>query len=209
MQQKEIERLNAMVAFDALHCGQSAVFGMDEAGRGALVGPVVAACVCLQSTTLIEGINDSKLISQKRREMIAQSIRSQAIAFGIGVADVAEIEERNILNATKLAMKRAYEAMAICDGILLIDAIDPAFLGVRGVGIIKGDCKSYAIAAASILAKTHRDAHMRELAKQYPAYGFESHKGYGTKAHIEAIRTVGPCPLHRLSFLKGILDEHA
>ncbi len=209
MQQKEYDRLAAMVAFDAMHCGQSPAFGMDEAGRGALVGPVVAACVHLDRQTLIEGINDSKLIAENRREAIAKLIRRQALSYGVGAADVCEIEELNILQATKLAMKRAYEAMEACEGMLLIDAIDPSFLGVRGVGIVKGDSKSYAIAAASILAKTHRDSLMRELATQYPAYGFDVHKGYGTKVHIEAIKTNGPCPVHRLSFLKGILHEQA
>lgn len=209
MKPKEWERLSCMVAFDTSMSENIPVFGMDEAGRGALVGPVVAACVCLDSTNLIEGVRDSKLIAEKRREAIAQIIREQALCVGVGSADVAEIETYNILNATKMAMRRAYESIKSKECYLLIDAIDPSFLGVQGTGIIKGDAKSYAIAAASIIAKTHRDSLMREMAKKYPGYGLEVHKGYGTKAHIEAIHTLGPTPMHRLSFLKGILNEQA
>ncbi len=207
MNQREIDRLKKLTDFDACYTVDHPVFGMDEAGRGALVGPVVAACVCLDNSKPIEGVNDSKKIAEKRREKIGTLIREQALCYGIGMANVDEIERYNILNATKLAMKRAYEAIQTMECYLLIDALDPTCLGARGVGIVHGDAKSYAIAAASILAKTHRDGLLRALAKEYPGYGFDVHKGYGTKAHIHAIRSLGPCPFHRLSFLKRILYE--
>lgn len=209
MNQREIARLKKLTGFDAAYEQSHPVFGMDEAGRGALVGPVVAACVCMDHTTPIEGVNDSKKISEKRRERIGAVIREQALSYGIGVADVLEIERYNILNATKLAMKRAFLAMQTTHCFLLIDALDPGFLGVKGEGVIQGDAKSYAIAAASILAKTHRDGLLRALAKEYPGYGFAVHKGYGTKAHIRAIREMGPCPLHRMSFLSRIIHEES
>jgi ribonuclease HII len=195
-----------LIAFDFAQCPDGPVFGLDEAGRGALVGPVVAACVRMNCALPIEGINDSKRVSPAKRERIAKHIREQAICYGIGLATEAEIESHNILVATKMAMARAFVAMDGGDGFLLIDAIDPSFIGQRGCGIVRGDSKSYAVAAASILAKTHRDELMRRLSDEYPGYGFEVHKGYGTKAHIDAIREMGPCPCHRPSFLKGILN---
>ncbi len=207
MKPGEMERLKKLTDFDAAYGESFPVFGMDEAGRGALVGPVVAACVCLDAAEPIEGVNDSKKIAEKRRERIAAQIRDKALYYGIGMADVGEIERYNILNATKLAMKRAFLAVQTTQCYVLIDALDPGFLGVRGEGVIHGDAKSYAIAAASILAKTHRDGLLRALAKEFPGYGFDTHKGYGTKEHISAIRTFGPCPFHRLSFLSRIPYE--
>ena len=205
MKQTEYERLQKMVAFDQQY--GSVVCGMDEVGRGPLAGPVVAACVLMPQKDVdwIEGIKDSKKVAEKKREQLAEQIRQKAIAYGIGMADEAEIETHNILGATKLAMRRAYQAMNRPDALVLIDAIDPAFLPAPGAGIIKGDAQSYAIASASLLAKVTRDTMMKELDVQYPAYGFARNKGYGTKEHRDAILLHGVCPAHRMSFLQGIL----
>ena len=161
--------------------------------------------MCIRDRDWIEGIKDSKKVAEKKREQLAEQIRQKAIAYGIGMADEAEIETHNILGATKLAMRRAYQAMNRPDALVLIDAIDPAFLPAPGAGIIKGDAQSYAIASASLLAKVTRDTMMKELDVQYPAYGFARNKGYGTKEHRDAILLHGVCPAHRMSFLQGIL----
>lgn len=204
MTEKERERLEKLWSFDLEKGRGAAVFGMDEVGRGPLAGPVVAACVWMPETW-IEGIKDSKKIAEKKRERIAEQIKQNALGYGIGIAEVEEIETLNILNATKLAMRRAYEQMPKQDSYLLIDAIDPSFLPASGEGIIKGDAQSYAIAAASILAKVTRDQMMKEYDLRYPGYGWAQNKGYGTKQHIQAIHAQGVTPLHRMSFLKGIL----
>ncbi len=204
MTEKERERLEKLWSFDLEKGRGAAVFGMDEVGRGPLAGPVVAACVWMPETW-IEGIKDSKKIAEKKRERIAEQIKQNALGYGIGIAEVEEIETLNILNATKLAMRRAYEQMPKQDSYLLIDAIDPSFLLASGEGIIKGDAQSYAIAAASILAKVTRDQMMKEYDLRYPGYGWAQNKGYGTKQHIQAIHEQGVTPLHRMSFLKGIL----
>ena len=205
MKDKERERLSQLIAFDRAFDAALCVYGMDEVGRGPLAGPVVAACVQMPQTPWIEGVRDSKKIAQARREKIAALIREQAVCYAIGSASVEEIEALNILGATKLAMQRAYRQMPEKRYPVLIDAIDPSFLPAPGQGIIKGDAQSYAIAAASILAKVERDARMRALDAQYPAYGFARNKGYGTKEHITALKQYGPCPQHRLSFLQRIL----
>lgn len=206
MTEKEKLRLEGLWAFDCEKGGGLPVFGIDEVGRGPLAGPVVAACVCMPET-LIDGIKDSKKIAEKKRERIAEQIRANALCYGIGLASVEEIEQLNILQATKLAMRRAYEKMPHKNAYVLIDAIDPAFLPAAGEGIIKGDAQSYAIAAASVLAKVTRDAMMKDYDSRYPGYGFAKNKGYGTAEHRQAILQQGITPIHRPSFLRGILHE--
>lgn len=179
----------------------SLICGVDEAGRGPLAGSVVAAAVILDPAKPIAGLADSKKLSAVRREQIALQIRSNALAWAIGEASAAEIDEINILQATFLAMRRAIGALSLMPTLALIDGnrIPPGLL-CRAEAIIKGDAKEPAISAASILAKTHRDAQLVELDKQYPQYGFARHMGYPTPAHLEALRQYGPSPAHRQSF---------
>ena len=173
--------------------------GMDEAGRGPLVGNVVAACVVMPSTPLLPWVDDSKKLSEKRREQVYQEILATALYVGVGQATPAEIDEMNILEATRKAMREA--AAQVPAEVFLIDAVTK--LGLRGqeVPIIKGDATSYSIAAASIVAKVTRDHQLLELDARYPAYGFARNKGYGTQEHIAALRSLGPCPEHRRSFI--------
>lgn len=179
----------------------SLICGVDEAGRGPLAGSVVAAAVILGPAKPIAGLADSKKLSAVRREQLAFQIRSNALAWAIGEASAAEIDEINILQATFLAMRRAIGALSLIPTLALIDGnrIPPGLL-CRAEAIIKGDTKEPAISAASILAKTHRDAQLVELDKQYPQYGFARHMGYPTPAHLEALRQYGPSPAHRQSF---------
>lgn len=181
------------------------ICGVDEAGRGPLAGPVCAAAVILRENQIIEGVNDSKKLSEKKRETLFDVIREEALAYSIAFATVEEIEELNILNATMLAMKRAVEGLSTKADYALIDGNKTPNLDIPCEYVIKGDANSMSIAAASILAKVSRDRLCREYAEKYPEYGFEKHKGYGTKAHTEAILKYGPCEIHRLSFLKKIL----
>lgn len=186
--------------------GFKAVCGVDEAGRGPLAGPVCAAAVILPEGTVIEGLDDSKKLSEKKREALFDEIISKAIAYGIAFSDVEEIEEVNILGATYIAMCRAVDKLAVEPDYVLIDGNRyPPMLNIKGETVIKGDSKSMSIAAASILAKVTRDRLMLEFAKQYPEYEFEKHKGYGTKAHIEAIKKYGVTKIHRPSFLKKLI----
>ena len=182
--------------------GYTAVCGVDEAGRGPLAGPVCAAAVILPKNLEIPGLDDSKKLSDKRRRELFPIIQQQAIAYGIGFASHEEIDEINILQATFLAMKRALAAMEIKADFALIDGNRETDFGLPVKTVVKGDSLSTNIAAASVLAKVSRDDLMEAMAKEYPQYGFEIHKGYGTKAHYEALRTYGPCPIHRMSFLK-------
>lgn len=183
-----------------LSLGVTALCGIDEAGRGPLAGPVVAAAVILPQSEMIAGINDSKRLSEKRREALYEEIIQKAVSFSIQSVDEEEIDRINILQATRLAMRRAVEALSPAPQLTLIDAVTLGGIGEERA-IIKGDATSYHIAAASVLAKVWRDCYMVALHEQYPAYGFDKHKGYGTKAHIEAIRKFGPCPHHRRSFI--------
>lgn len=185
--------------------GFTAVCGIDEAGRGPLAGPVCAAAVLLPEGLVIDGLNDSKKLSEKKRELLFPVIQENALAFGIGFADEKEIDEINILQATFLAMRRAFDAMQRRCDYVLVDGNRMPPMPVSGETVVKGDAKSPSIAAASILAKVSRDRVMLEYAKQYPEYQFEKHKGYGTKAHVEALRAFGPSPIHRRTFLKKIL----
>ncbi len=185
--------------------GYSAICGVDEAGRGPLAGPVCAAAVILPENTVIDGVNDSKKLSEKKREALFDVICETARSYSIAYASVEEIEELNILNATMLAMKRAVEGLDVKADYAMIDGNRTPDLEIESEFIIKGDAKSMSVACASILAKVSRDRLLYEYAKEYPQYGFEKHKGYGTKAHTEALKEYGPCPYHRMSFLKKIL----
>lgn len=187
--------------------GYKAVCGVDEAGRGPLAGPVCAAAVILPENTIIDGVNDSKKLSEKKREALFDVIKSSARSYCIAYATVEEIESMNILNATMLAMKRAVEGLDVKADYAMIDGNRLPDLNIDSEFIIKGDAKSMSIAAASILAKVSRDRLLREYAKEYPEYQFDKHKGYGTKAHIEALKKYGPCPYHRMSFLGKILGN--
>ncbi len=181
---------------------ESLIAGIDEAGRGPLAGPLVCACVIMPKTDLIEGINDSKKLSPKKREELFEQILQTALAYSIIEIDEKTIDELNILNATKLGMKKALEALAVKPEIVFTDAVQIE-TDLPQKNIIHGDGLSYNIAAASILAKVHRDRLMQKLSLQYPQYQFAQHKGYGTKLHIEKLKEFGPCPLHRKSFLKN------
>ncbi len=187
--------------------GFEIVCGIDEAGRGPLAGPVCAAAVILPRDLEIEGLNDSKKLSDKRRRALFDEIIAQAVTYGIAFATEQEIDEINILQATFLAMRRALAQLSIQPSIALIDGNRETDFGLPVRTIVKGDSLSANIAAASILAKVTRDDFMLEQAKLYPEYGFDIHKGYGTKAHYEALRKYGPCPIHRRTFLKKFYAE--
>lgn len=190
---------------DALRAeGFEIVCGVDEAGRGPLAGPVCAAAVILPRGVMIEGLDDSKKLTEKRREALYGDIIAAAEACGVAFADVEEIEELNILGATYLAMNRAIAALGVGIDLALIDGNRNAGIEYPSRCIVKGDAKCVSIAAASVLAKVTRDRYMRALAEKYPGYGFERHKGYGTEAHYAAIRALGPCPEHRPSFLRSM-----
>lgn len=187
--------------------GYTAVCGVDEAGRGPLAGPVCAAAVILPENKIIEGVNDSKKLSEKKREALFDKIKEEALSYSIAFSTVEEIEEFNILNATMLAMKRAVDGLGIKADFAMIDGNKTPELNIPCEYIIKGDANSMSIAAASILAKVSRDRLCYEYAKEYPQYMFDKHKGYGTKLHIEMLKKYGPCPIHRASFLKKILNK--
>lgn len=184
--------------------GYNYVCGVDEAGRGPFAGPVCAAAVILPKGEIIEGVNDSKKLTEKKREQLFDVIKEKALSYSIAWASVEEIESINILNAAMLAMKRAVEGLDVKADFAYIDGNKTPPIDIPCEAVVKGDANSMSIAAASILAKVSRDRLMLEYAKQYPEYGFEKHKGYGTKAHTEAILTYGECPIHRPSFLKKL-----
>lgn len=182
------------------------IAGIDEAGRGPLAGPVVVGVVIMPKTSMLEGVNDSKKVSEKKKEKLYEQITQEAIAWNIGIANQNEIDEINILNATKLALKRAIEGLNIKPDLILVDALTNIdTLGIPYKSIIKGDAKEYSIAAASIIAKVTRDRMMRQYDEIYPQYGFSGHKGYGTAKHIAAIKEYGPCILHRKTFIKNFI----
>ncbi len=185
--------------------GYAFVCGVDEAGRGPLAGPVCAAAVILPKDLEIEGLNDSKKISEKKREALFPIIKEKAIAYSIAFADVSEIEEHNILNATFIAMNRAIEGLSTKADFALIDGNRvPKGIKIDCETVVKGDSKSASISAASILAKVTRDRLLLEYDEKYPEYNFAKHKGYGTKEHTDAIKKYGPCEIHRPSFLKNV-----
>lgn len=187
--------------------GYRVVCGVDEAGRGPLAGPVCSAAVILPEHLGIPGLTDSKKLTDKKRRELLPVIKEKAISYGIGFASEKEIDEINILQATFLAMRRAMEQLDIKPEFALIDGNRETDFGVPVKTVVKGDSLSANIAAASVLAKVSRDDLMLEMAKEYPQYGFEIHKGYGTKAHYAALTEYGPCPIHRMSFLKKFYGE--
>ena len=187
--------------------GMQLVCGVDEAGRGPLAGPVCAAAVILPAHVSIPGLNDSKKLTDKKRRELFPIIKETAIAYGIAFADEKEIDEINILQATYLAMERAISQLDKKPEIALIDGNRAKDFGVSVETIVHGDSLSASIAAASVLAKVTRDDYMLEMAQQYPQYSFDVHKGYGTKAHYDALREYGPSPIHRMSFLKKFYGE--
>ncbi len=193
---------------NAINAGYKCVCGIDEAGRGPLAGPVYAAAVVLPLGLEIEGLNDSKKLSEKKREQLFDVIKEKAVDYSIGIATEQEIDEINILNATFLAMHRAVEGLKTKPDYALIDGNQyPRNPFVTEETVIKGDAKSMSIAAASILAKVSRDRFMLEKAKEYPQYQFEKHKGYGTKLHYEMLKEYGASPIHRMTFLKKLYGE--
>ncbi|MBQ9280514.1 MAG: ribonuclease HII [Clostridia bacterium] len=208
MKEEERERLLELSKYEKEYYekGFTHIAGIDEAGRGPLAGPVVAAAVILPKGCLIEGVNDSKKVSEKKREKLYDDIIENAVAWGVGIVDNNVIDEINILEATRKAMHEAVQNLQVKPDYILIDAekkVDTN--GIPYLPIIKGDALSISIAAASIIAKVTRDRMMREYDKVFPAYGFEKHKGYGTKAHLDAIRENGICMIHRKTFLKKFI----
>ena len=210
MKEKEEQRLNELKEIDKSYFkeGYNYICGIDEAGRGPLAGPVVVAAVIMPKDSMIEGVNDSKKVSEKKREKLYELIIEEAISYSVGIVDQNEIDRINILNATKAGLTEAVRTLKVKPELILVDALTNIdTCGVPYQSIIKADAKSYSIAAASIIAKVTRDRIMREWDKVYPQYGFEKHKGYGTAAHISAIKENGLCPLHRLSFVKNIINK--
>ncbi len=208
VKQDERERLFELTKYEREYGEQGlSVCGMDEVGRGPLAGPVVTCCIIMPSHPLIEGVNDSKKLSEKKREKLFEIIGDTALAIGYGFCDEKVIDEINILNATKRAFAQAYADMGTDADIVLIDAVDGLDIPCRKVPIIHGDALSYSIACASIMAKVTRDRYMAEQSKLYPEYGFEKNKGYGTAAHIDALKKYGACPIHRRSFIKNFCPD--
>ena len=187
--------------------GFEVICGVDEAGRGPLAGPVCASAVILPRGLEIPGLNDSKKLTDKKRRELMPIIKEQALAYGIAFASHEEIDQINILQATFLAMERAMQQLNIRPSLALIDGNRQRDFGITVETVVKGDSRSANIAAASVLAKVTRDEYMEAMALEYPGYGFEIHKGYGTKAHYEALRALGPSPIHRMSFLKKFYGE--
>jgi ribonuclease HII len=206
VKEKEEERLKLLKAEEnkLYESGEiEYICGIDEAGRGPLAGPVVVGAVIMPKNSMIEGVNDSKKVSEKKREKLYEIITKDAIAYSVGIIDQTQIDNINILNATKLALTNALKDLAVKPDIIMVDALTKIdTLGIPYISIVKGDAKIYSIAAASIIAKVTRDRMMYEWDKVYPAYGFAKHKGYGTAFHIEAIRENGICEIHRKTFIK-------
>lgn len=204
----EAETETDLFGFDSIVRSESGVVcGIDEAGRGPLAGDVFAAAVVFDEGVVIDGINDSKKLTEKRREALFDEIISKARAYCIASASVEEIERLNILQADFLAMQRAYNGLGLKAGLVLVDGNQLPDLDAQTRYVIKGDAKSASIAAASILAKVSRDRYMKQMAEKYPQYGFEKHKGYGTKAHYAAVDEYGLCEIHRKSFFKKYFEK--
>lgn len=200
-------RLEGMREFENKYSDSAYIAGIDEAGRGPLAGPVVAAAVILPKDIFLPFLNDSKKVTEKRRDVLFDKIKQNAIAYGIGIASNTLIDEINILQATYEAMREAINALEKTPDVLLVDAVHIPDINIKQVGIVKGDAKSVNIAAASILAKVTRDRLMAEYDKIYPEYGFASNKGYGTATHIAALKEMGPCAIHRKSFIGNFVSE--
>lgn len=209
MKENEEERMSRLKKTDKefYDMGLNYICGIDEAGRGPLAGPVVVASVIMPKDSRIEGVNDSKKVSEKKREKLYDQILEEAISYGIGIIYQDEIDEINILQATKKGLTEALKSMKVKPDAILVDALTGIdTLGIPYKSIIKGDATSYSIAAASIVAKVTRDRIMREWDSVYPEYGFAGHKGYGTAKHIAAIKQYGLCPIHRKSFTKNFVN---
>ncbi|MBR1969359.1 MAG: ribonuclease HII [Clostridia bacterium] len=204
MKEAEIERLGEMFSIEEslMQKGYSVIAGVDEAGRGPLAGDVYAAAVVLPQGILIEGLNDSKKISEKKREKLYDEICENAIAYAVATASVEEIDTYNIRNATYIAMNRAIEALKVKPDYVLVDGDCIKECNYKHECVVKGDAKSASIAAASILAKVTRDRYMKRLSEKFPEYGFEKHNGYGTVAHIAALKEFGASEVHRKTFIK-------
>lgn len=204
--EKEIERIEKMKQFEYKYQEYVHICGIDEAGRGPLAGPVVAGAVILPKDKQILYLNDSKKLSEKKREELYDVVMENAVAVGVGIASPETIDDINILQATYQAMRMAVEKLSVKPDILMNDAVTIPEVSVKQIAIIKGDAKSVSIAAASIIAKVTRDRMMKEYDKLYPEYHFISNKGYGSKAHIEALKKWGPCPIHRKSFIGHFVE---
>lgn len=199
---------NELVAFDSEYRrGHRVLCGVDEAGRGCLAGEVFVGAVVFDETAYIEGLNDSKKLSAKRREALFDEVVSKCVCYCVATATVEEVERLNVLRATMLAMERAVGGLPIKPDLVLVDGNTLPNLEVPAESIVHGDGRSFSIAGASILAKVSRDRYMLEVAKEYPQYGFERHKGYGTKLHYQRLEEFGPCEVHRPSFLKKFYGE--
>ena len=211
MKEKELLRLQELKKIEEdiyEHGNVEYICGIDEAGRGPLAGPVVVASVVMPRDSMIKGVNDSKKVSEKKREKLYDEIIENAISYSVGIVDQKEIDRVNILNATKAGLTESVKGLKVRPDIILVDALKGIdTCGVPYESIIKGDAKCYSIAAASIIAKVTRDRIMRQWHEIYPEYNFIQHKGYGTAAHIAAIKEYGLCPLHRRSFVKNIVGE--
>jgi ribonuclease HII len=197
----EKKRIYDMCSFERKYEEEGYICGIDEVGRGPLAGPVMAGAVVLPAGCMIPYVNDSKQVSEKKREELYDVIMEKAVSVGIGSVSWERIDEINILQATYEAMRQAVSRLTVKPAVLLIDAVHIPDLPIKQVSIIKGDCKSMSIAAASIVAKVTRDRLMAEYAEKWPEYGFDKNKGYGSEGHIEALRKYGPCPIHRNSFI--------
>ena len=209
MKEKEIERLKELKKieneiYEKEHVEY--ICGIDESGRGPLAGPVVVASVIMKPDSFLEGVNDSKKVSEKKREKLYEQIIEEAVSYSVGIIDQNEIDEINILNATKKGLTESIKGLKVKPERIIVDALDKIdTCGIPYMPIVKGDAKCYSIAAASIIAKVTRDRIMRQWDEVYPMYGFARHKGYGTAAHIAAIKEYGLCPLHRRSFTKNFI----
>ena len=208
IKEKEIERLTNLKSIEKelYHKGVERICGIDEAGRGPLAGPVVVAGVIMPQDSMIEGVNDSKKVSEKKREKLYDSILQEAISYSVAIIGQDIIDEINILNATKQGVTKVIEELDQKPNLILVDAL--THIDTKGIpydSIIKGDAKCYNIAAASIIAKVTRDRIMRQWDEIYPQYGFFNHKGYGTAKHIQALKQYGPCPIHRKTFIKNFI----
>ena len=205
--EKELARLEQMREYENTYAACAYICGIDEAGRGPLAGPVAGGAVILPKDCRLLYLNDSKKLSEKRREELFVQIKEQAVAWSVGIVGPERIDEINILQATYEAMRQAIAGLGVKPDILLNDAVEIPGVDIMQVPIIKGDAKSVSIAAASIMAKVTRDHMMEEYDQLFPEYGFAKHKGYGTAAHIQAIAELGPCPIHRRSFIKKIWSD--
>ena len=208
MKESEEARLNELKKIENQYFekGIQYLCGIDEAGRGPLAGPVVVAAVIMPKDSKLEGVNDSKKVSEKKRELLYEQIKEEAISYSVAIVDEKEIDQVNILNATKEGLTTAIRGLKVKPERIIVDALTGIdTCGIPYDSVIKGDAKCYSIAAASILAKVTRDRIMRKMDEVYPEYGFEKHKGYGTAAHIAAIKEYGLCPIHRKSFTKNFV----